>query len=83
MRTKNIDAIFMVRLRQKEFMHRLQTHTKRMVIESKRNSHYANVHSTQEKKRIRNLEFDLTYIPNENSKSKYVRFYLNIHMIYV
>ena len=48
MRTKNIDAIFMVRLRQKEFMHRLQTHTKRMVIESKRNSHYANVHSRQE-----------------------------------
>ena len=58
MRTKNIDAIFMVRLRQKEFMHRLQTHTKRMVIESKRNSHYANVHSTQEKKKSEILKMN-------------------------
>ena len=35
MRTKNIDAIFMVRLRQKEFMHRLPTHIKGWILNQK------------------------------------------------
>ena len=65
MRTKNIDAIFMVRLRQKEFMHRLQTHTKRMDIESKGNLNKNNVLRRINNERIRTFEGNLisTRIP--------------------
>ena len=69
MRTKNIDAIFMVRLRQKEFMHRLQTHTKRMDIESKGNSNENNVFyvviTMKEFERSKVIQFLLEYLRND------------------